>query len=65
MNRSVKTALVFFCPLLGWEKFLKQLCCRDFEPGEVILQDEPLLVTKDGEKVSSLLIECSVKRCAL
>lgn len=24
---------------------------RDFEPGEVILQDEPLLVTKEGEKV--------------
>jgi len=30
------------------------LANRDFEPGEVILQDEPLLVTKDGEKVGEI-----------
>ena len=24
---------------------------RDFEPGEVIMEDEPLLVTREGEKV--------------
>ena len=62
VNISMKGVVLCFYKV---ENLLKQLYCRDYEPGEVILQDVPLLVTKDGEKVACFLIEGSVKRCAL
>ena len=33
---------------------------RDFEPGEVIMEDEPLLVTREGEKVEAQLLLLSI-----
>ena len=36
---------------------------RDFEPGEVIMEDDPLLVTREGEKVEAQLLLQSISLC--